>query len=71
MITYEMLEVRFMDEDDKKLRKEAWKEAMREFLEEEKKATFESFGKWVAHTLSIILLCALVWMMIHVERLKG
>jgi hypothetical protein len=48
-------------DEERKLRKEAIKEAMREWLDEEKKATYESIGKWITHAFTVMLLGALVW----------
>lgn len=53
-----------MSHDDDQLKKEAYKQAMREFLEEQKKETFESIGKWVATVLSTALAGALLWLML-------
>ncbi len=60
-----------MNDEEKELKKEAWKEAMREFLDEEKKRTFESIGRYLVNLISIMLVGAMVWFMIHVEKIKG
>jgi hypothetical protein len=49
-------------EDD--LKKEAYKLAMKEFLEEQKKQTFESIGKWVSTVFSTLLAGSLLWLML-------
>jgi len=60
-----------MNDEEKELKKAAWKEAMREFLDEEKKRTFESIGRYLVNLFSIMLVGAMVWFMIHVEKIKG
>lgn len=53
-----------MNRDDDELKVEAYKKAMREFLEEQKKETFESIGKWAMTILSTALAGALLWLML-------
>jgi len=52
------------DKEEHDIKKEAYKEAMREFLEEQKSQTFESIGKWVTTVLSTLLAGSLLWLML-------
>lgn len=56
-----------MSQDDKQLRKEAMKEALREWLDEEKKKTLQSLGSWALNTFTILLITALVIFMIKMD----
>lgn len=44
--------------------KNAIKEAIREWLEEEKKKTYESIGKWIVNVFVVTLLLAFVYLML-------
>jgi hypothetical protein len=47
--------------DEERKRKEWIKEALKEWLDAEKKATYETIGKWATGTLAAILVAALVY----------
>lgn len=53
-----------MKDEDKQIKKEAYKEAMREFLEEQKKATYETLGKWFANGFSALVVGGLLWLIL-------
>lgn len=57
-------------EDDKEIKKEAIKEAMREWLDEEKKRTYESIGKWAFNMFIVILVGAMFYAMMIVDGWK-
>ncbi len=59
------------EREEREDRKDAMKEAMKEFLEKEKRETFETIGKWVTNTFAWILLAAFIYFMIHVEKMKN
>lgn len=47
--------------DDRELKKEAIKEAMREWLAEEKRGAFESVGKYIVNILAVAAVAALCY----------
>lgn len=59
-----------MDEEEKRLKKQAIKEAMREWLDEEMKKTFETIGKWVTHTFAVLILGACVYLILVADGWK-
>ncbi len=59
-----------MDEEEKRLRIEATKIAIQEWLDEEKKKTYETIGSWFVNAVTLAIIAIGMYLLLWVQKHK-
>ncbi len=60
-----------MTEEERKIRIEATKEAVRQWLKEEKEKTHQTIGAWFVNALTVAIVGAGMYLMLWMKKRKG
>lgn len=55
------------DEDEKKVLVQAYKQAMREFLDEQKDGAYKTIGQWAFNSIATLVALAVLWFILKMN----